>query len=183
MGHPTRGLNDPPAVNGAGLTQEAIKAFASSYSRRTGTHCEVQPWPGGGAESHDADAILLIRKNRTRFRVLLEATEVFQGPIMRFGSSSERFLKSLRALEQDVVRLLPSDCSLTIYWRESARQMLDRPARDGVQRQVHQHTTPGSHGPVPRREPKWISPRRRRRGVQRVAALGSHDCYGEEHRP
>lgn len=135
MGQLPRDLNDLPAMNGPGSIQEAVKAFASSYGRHAGTHCEVLPWPGGREENHDADAILLIHKNKTKLRVLLEATEVFQGPITHFGSPSERFLRNLRRLEQDMMRLLPSDCSLTIYWRKSVRQMLDRPAGDSVRRQ------------------------------------------------
>lgn len=123
-------------MRGPSSTEIAIEAFASSYSRVTGHPCEIEPWPGGGEESHDADATLSILSHPTKLRVLLEVTEVFQEPTTRHGSLSERFLRTLRTLERAIAGVLPRDCSPTIYWRESVRGVLARPAHDRTRREL-----------------------------------------------
>src|SRR6267143_7851 len=112
------------------ITRQAVEAFATLYSERTGLPSRIHLWPGGDERTHNADALVILGQNPGGLRVLVDATICLEGPIERYGSGPFRLESVWHGLERTIASKVPTDCSFTIYWREAANEMLGRPATD-----------------------------------------------------
>lgn len=121
--------SEKPARADAKILAEAIAAFAELSSEQHGVAVEVCRWPGGDKHRHDADALLIVGQG-TGTRVLLEVTRCLQGPTEHYGSLAFRLEDAWRELERTIAAAIPRDCSLTIYWREEAHDLMAQPIRD-----------------------------------------------------